>query len=160
MRRARARLGGHMWQHVAGGEGEREYLPLDELEGAEVSVAAAPLESALVTTIATLRARRDIGALRRRDVEALRPLVDYRTRAWPSCLTRATGEHDFAADVAAGVRVDRCRKCKRVTRDMTSIATAEIDTRTRSACGGQTGSADEQCSEDSGYGRARGADIV
>ena len=45
-----------MWQHVAGGQGEWEYLPLRELEGAEVSVAAAPLESALVTTIATLRA--------------------------------------------------------------------------------------------------------
>jgi hypothetical protein len=49
-----------MWQHVAGGQGEWEYLPLSELEGAEVCVAAAPLESALVTTIATLRGRRRI----------------------------------------------------------------------------------------------------
>jgi DNA-binding transcriptional ArsR family regulator len=96
-----------MWQHVAGGDGEHEYIGLDELEGAEVSVAAAPLESALVTTIATLRARRPVAALRQRDVEALRPLVDYRTRAWPSCLTRAAGERDFAADVAAGVRQGR-----------------------------------------------------
>ena len=32
-----------MWQHVTGGQGEREYLPLSELEGAEVCVAAAPL---------------------------------------------------------------------------------------------------------------------
>ena len=55
--RARATLA-VMWQHVAGGQGEWEYLPLDELEGAEVCVAAAPLESALVTTIATLRGRR------------------------------------------------------------------------------------------------------
>jgi DNA-binding transcriptional ArsR family regulator len=96
-----------MWQHVAGGEGAREFLPLDELEGAEVCVAAAPLESALVTTIATLRARRPVAVLRRRDVETLRPLVDYRTRAWPSCLTRAASERDFAADVAAGVRQGR-----------------------------------------------------
>jgi DNA-binding transcriptional ArsR family regulator len=96
-----------MWQHVAGGQGEREYLPLRELEGAEVSVAAAPLESALVTTIATLRARRPIGALRRRDVDALRPLIDYRTRAWPSCLTRRDEQRDFAADVATGVRQGR-----------------------------------------------------
>ena len=96
-----------MWQHVAGGQGEWEYLPLSELEGAEVCVAAAPLESALVTTIATLRGRRRVDALRRRDVEALRPLIDYRTRAWPSRLTRAHDTGDFAADVEAGVRDGR-----------------------------------------------------
>ena len=96
-----------MWQHVAGGQGEWEYLPLSELEGAEVCVAAAPLESALVTTIATLRGRRPIGALRRRDIEALRPLIDYRTRAWPSCLTRAHDERGFATGVEAGVRDGR-----------------------------------------------------
>ena len=105
--RARRRRLPVMWQHVAGGQGEREYLPLRELEGAEVSVAPAPLESALVTTIATLRARRRIGALRRRDVDALRPLIDYRTRAWPSCLTRRGEQRDFAADVAMGVREGR-----------------------------------------------------
>jgi hypothetical protein len=92
-----------MWQHVAGGQGEWEYLPLSELEGAEVCVAAAPLESALLTTIATVRGRRGFGALRGRDLEALRPLIDYRTRAWPSCLTRRHGERDFAADVEAGI---------------------------------------------------------
>jgi len=34
-----------MWQHVAGGQGEWESLPLSEPEGAEVCVAAAPLET-------------------------------------------------------------------------------------------------------------------
>ena len=97
-----------MWQHVAGGQGEWEYLPLSELEGAEVCVAAAPLEPALVTTIATLRGRRPIGALLRRDIEALRPLIDYRTRAWPSCLTRAPRRGPgFATGVEAGVRDGR-----------------------------------------------------
>jgi DNA-binding transcriptional ArsR family regulator len=96
-----------MWQHVAGGQGEWEYLPLEQLEGAEVCVAAAPLESALVTTIASVRSRRRFGVLRRRDLEALRPLIDYRTRAWPSCLTRRRDERDFAAGVEAGVRSGR-----------------------------------------------------
>jgi hypothetical protein len=39
--------------------------------------------------------------LRPRDVDALRPLIDYRTRAWPSRLTSA---HPYALDVLAEER--------------------------------------------------------
>jgi hypothetical protein len=51
------------WQHLARVQSDRagtwEYLPLAELERAEVHVAVAPLESALVHTIGALRDQRN-----------------------------------------------------------------------------------------------------
>jgi DNA-binding transcriptional ArsR family regulator len=96
-------LRGAPWQHAARDPARAsaawEYVPLSELDGADVQVAVAPNESALLHTLASLTedASRDRsprqwrGAIRARlracDVETLRPLTDPRTRAWPSCLS-------------------------------------------------------------------------
>jgi hypothetical protein len=88
------------WQHIAGDHpecaGAWAYLPLHELEGARIEPAVAPLESALVSAIHDARSRR-------RDIPALRPLVDYRTRAWPACLT-ADDPRGFAGELVEGIR--------------------------------------------------------
>jgi DNA-binding transcriptional ArsR family regulator len=99
-----------MWQHVGVDR------PLPALEVARVDVA--PLESALLRTINDLRGSRPTlhAHLRGRDIAALRPLIDYRTRAWPGRLTAADpcsldallAEADgLAHDVIAGVRRGR-----------------------------------------------------
>jgi DNA-binding transcriptional ArsR family regulator len=95
---------------------------LPGLDGVEVQVAVAPVESVLVHTLAALtddavrgpsprRWRRALRArLRPRDVEALGPLVAGRTQAWPSCLT-STALDTQALAVEAGAGVADGRLC-------------------------------------------------
>ena len=92
------------WQHAVQSASEPsadwEYVRLSELDTADVRMAVAPFESVLVHLLASLtdadgspgRAPRHWrsairGRLCARDVETLRPLIDRRTRGWPSCLT-------------------------------------------------------------------------
>jgi DNA-binding transcriptional ArsR family regulator len=90
-----------------GGAASYEFVPVSELDDATVEVTIAPFESVFVQTIDALtrgglgsRVARDrppasptewrsavLSRLRARDVKTLRPLVDPRTLAWPSCIS-------------------------------------------------------------------------